>query len=797
MSVARRALLVSLAGLAAFSTTGYSARPPKPRANDPSFDAEAAARSCPPFAYVKRRHFGKPFGVGTIYCWRIYSPGCGIYVHDPSDPTKKDVEIFRSDDGVIYDMSPSFDAKKLLFSFMNLKEGEDEPGYRGNPDSFHIYEINVDGSGLRQITRGRFHDVHPIYLPNGRICFVSTRMKSYSMCQPGLSATLYTMKNDGSDIHRIEFSTLADMSPYVMDNGSILFMRWEYQDKSLFTLQGLWTINPDGTRVRLFYGNTITNPNVIWQAKQIPGTDKVLCTLGPHHGKPTGAIGIIDQQLGLENPEALVNITPEYRYIPSKKVHSGGGPGDIQYDWAYRDPWPVTSDMFLVAYGGLPHEGKPRYRIHVLDPKGNKAQVCEDAEMSCFNPVPLITRKPPLALPSIPRSDKNYGTFYVADIYQGLLDNGIERGAVKEIRIISQVPKRCNMRGRRAWDQDPLISRGSYYVKLVHGTVPVEEDGSAYFKAPSGVEFYFEALDKEGKEISRMGSVTQIMPGEHQSCIGCHEPRMSAPPQRPMSTKTLAKGPSEIAPPPWGKVEPVSFVKHVQPVLDKHCIKCHSGAKPKGDLNLSGDKTKHFNMAYENLLSKGLVHFIYINRGLTDNFLPMTTGSQVSKMAKQLDGSHQKLKVSDRDRRIIYTWIDANCPYYDTYENTRPGTPGSRDSWPHQQARKLNDALKPTAPAPGQTRPRIHRPAERDINLTHPEHSQVLVKNLAKSAGGLAKDAEALFKTRKDPKYIAALGAITEARDALYAKPRMDMEGGIPVPFPVDHGGLYTGFAGP
>jgi hypothetical protein len=769
---------------------------PKPRENDPSFDAEAAIGKCPPVAYVKRHHFGKPFGVGTIYCWKIYRPGCGIYIHDPAKPGEGDREIFKSDDGVIFDMEKSYDAKKLMFSYMDMKKGDQEPGYRGNPDSFHIYEINVDGTGLRQITKGRFHDVHPVYLPDGRICFVSTRGKSYSMCQPGLSSALFTMNSDGSDIRRIEFSTLADISPYVMDNGTILFMRWEYQDKSLFTLQSLWTINPDGTRLELFYGNTITNPNVIWQAKQIPGTGKVLCTLGPHHGKPVGAIGIVDRRHGVENVEGLVNITPEYNYTPSKKEHSGGGPGDRQWDWAYRDPWPVNKDVCVVAYGGLPHEDGARYRIYVMDYKGNKTLLREDKQISCFNPIPLTSRKPPPVLPPIPESDKEYGTFFLTDVYQGLLDNGIERGAVKEIRIISQVPKRCNMRGRRAWDHDPLISRGSYYVKLVHGNVPVEEDGSAYFKAPAGVEFYFEALDKDGKEVSRMGSVTQIMPGELQSCVGCHEPRLTAPPRRPMSTKTLARGPSEITPPPWGN-EPLDFVKHVQPVFDKYCVKCHSGEKPKKGLDLSDDKTKFFNMAYESLLEGKYVHYIYINRGLTDNFKPMTTGSHVSKLTKILESKEhgeKPLKVSDNDRRIIYTWIDANCPYYSTYENTRPGKDGSRDAWSGPWVGKFNNALNAQAKI---RKLRAPRARERDINLTHPEYSQVLIANLAKSGGGLAEDDKALFESRDNAQYQAALTAITEARDALYAKPRMDMKGGKPVPYPVDYGGLYTGFAGP
>jgi len=789
--------LAAIVAAILFSSPGaLAARKNAPAAwkNAEDFDAAAAVRGCGPFAFVKRNHLAKPFGVGTIYCWRVYTPGCGIYLYDPANPDKGQKEIFRRDEGTIFDMSPSFDAKKLLFSWMRLNKTAEEKkakrGYRGNPDSFHIFEINIDGTGLRQITTGRFHDVHPVYLPDGRIAFTSTRGKSYSMCQPGLASALFTMNADGSNIKRIEFSTLAGMSPYVQDDGSILFMRWEYLDKSLFTLQSLWTINPDGTRVQLFYGNTITNPNVIWQAKQIPGTQKVLATLGPHHGNPVGAIGIIDRSLGTENPAALTNITPEYFYGPSKKVHSGGGPGDRQWRFAFRDPWPVKSDLFLVSYGGPARGGPNRYRIYALDAKGNRTMVCEDPKISCFNPVPLAPRKLPKIILPIAPSDDNYGTFFVSDVNIGLVDKGIKRGTVKEIRIMSQVPKRCNMRGRRVYDHDPVISRGSYYVKTCFGTVPVEADGSAHFKAPSGCELYFQAVDADGKEIIRMGSTTQIMPGERQSCVGCHEPRNVTAPV----TGRLAfrRPPSEIKPPPWGKAGPISFVKHVQPVLDKHCVKCHSGAAPKGTIDLSGDKTRYFNMAYDNLLAKRQVHFIYINAGLTDNFKPMQTGSHASKLTALIESDHGELKMAkipDKDRRIIYAWIDANCPYYDTYDNTRPGTPGSRDLWAGPWVGGVKAGIKATGA-------RI-RMGHGDVNLTHPEYSRVLTVPLAKSAGGLADDKRAVFKNKSDPNYVAILKAIQAGKKALDDNPRVDMPGARPVPYPTDFGGLYKGFAGP
>ena len=784
-----KVLIPTIAVTAMLASAHGADKAPK---NAPDFDPAAAVKRCGKFAFVKRHHLGSPFGVGTIYCWRVYRAGGGIYTYDPANSDKGQKEIFRRDDGTIYDMSVSYDAKKLLFAWMRVTRTDEDKnrklGYRGNPDSFHIYEINVDGSGLRQITTGRFHDVHPVYLPDGRIVFTSTRGKSYSMCQPGLASALFTMNADGSNIRRIEFSTLACMSPYVLDDGSILFMRWEYNDKSLFDLQSLWTINPDGTRVQLFYGNTITNPNTIWQAKSIPGTQKVLATLGPHHGNPVGAIAIIDRSLGTENTAAITNLTPEYFYGPRRKYYPEGGPGDRKYRFAFRDPWPVKSDLFLAAYGG----GRPkRYRIFALDDKGNRAIVCEDEKISCFNPVPLAPRKRPEKILPIAPSKDNYGTFFVSDVNIGLEDKGIKRGTVKEIRILSQLPKRCNMRGRRIYDHDPVISRGSYYVKVCFGTVPVEADGSAHFKAPTGCELYFEAVDADGKEIIRMGSTTQIMPGERQSCVGCHEPRTATAPV----TRRIAfrRAPSEIKPPPWGKSGPVSFVKHVQPILDKHCVKCHSGPAPEGKMDLSGDKTQYFNMAYDSLLSTKQVHFIWVNKAPTHNFQPLETGSHASRLTKLIETDHgpnvKMAPIPDKDRRTIYTWIDANCAYYDTYDNTRPGTPGSRDLWTGPWIRQARRAVRA---AGVKTRMGVT-----DVNLTHPEYSRVLTASLARSAGGMAENDKAIFKSKSDPKYVAILKAIQAGKNDLDANPRVDMPGAKPADYPTDFGGLYTGFAGP
>lgn len=257
----------------------------------PAADVAATIRRCPPVAFIKRKDGGLNGTNGTMLA-RMTGVGSAICVYNRATPEVPAKTIFEDKDGFIFDMSPSFDARKLLFSYK-----KEVPRRK---DSFHIYEINIDGTGLRQLTTGPFHDVSPVYLPDGRIVFNSTRVESFSLCQDFLAAALYTVNGDGTDMRRLEFNTLSDCTPYVMDDGRILFTRWQYQDKNIFCVQGLWTINPDGTRVQLFYGNTLTVPNSIYGAKQIPGTDKVVCVMAAHHFPPWAALRSSTENWGLK-----------------------------------------------------------------------------------------------------------------------------------------------------------------------------------------------------------------------------------------------------------------------------------------------------------------------------------------------------------------------------------------------------------------------------------------------------------------------------------------------------------------
>ncbi len=761
--------------------------------------AATMVEACPRIAFIRRSRYGMR-GMQSVTFSQRTDKGSAICVYDPARPELGARTVFETTDGFIFNMNSSYDGTRLVFSY---KETTDDP--------FHVWEINVDGSGMRQLTRGPYHDVSPVYYPDGRIVFSSSRAESYSLCQNFLACALHVIQGDGSDMRRIDWTTLCTLSPSVLADGSILCTRWEYQDKNIFGWGGLWTVNPNGRQLKLYHGNTFRVPNIVCGAREIPGTGRVIVIWTGHHREPIGDLAIIDRNKGLETPESMwkiTHVTPVRKDLASGDdwTKTGVGPhgADAGYGYAFTDPFPFSRDYSLVSYGG---ERRRRRDLYVLEHATGETALLYAGEACCFCPVPLSSRPRPPAIPGDCPQQRGTGTFYVQDVYQGLLEQGVERGAVRRLRIMSQSPKKYNTEGFRFSDHYPVIGQGSYYVKRNHGTAPVDANGSAYFRAPSNTELYFIALDARGREIQRMGSVTQITSGETNSCIGCHENRLTPPRVGAHGMARMERPPDDITPPPWG-AGPVDYVAHVQPILDKYCVKCHSGAKARKGVDLTGDKTRFYNMSYETLLYGGYVQHYYINRGPNGVFPALGTGSWVSKLTALLESNHgeRKVVVDEQSRKCIYAWIDANVPYYGTWDMSRPHTIGGRDAYARtlpgrgaafasqQEGRRLSEFLPWVekfnafaARSEGRVR-RIYlggsnRFRERGlINLTRPEASPVLLDLLPRSSGGRAEDKDAYFSGHDDPRYRELLAILREAKAGLDALPRLDMPGGVAIP---------------
>jgi hypothetical protein len=578
----------------------------------------------------------------------------------------------------------SFDAQRVLFCFKPHNE-----------KAFHLYEINADGTGLLQLTDGPYDDLDPIYLPDGEhIIFSTTRSHSYVRCMPPTNAyPLARADRDGKNIYLISRNNEPDYLPSVMNDGRVVYTRWEYTDKPLWRDQSLWTTNPDGTQVATYWGNQSVWPDLLKDVRSIPGSHRVMFCGSAHHNWFSGSVGIIDPDLGNNFPHGLTKVTADVPWpesgdgpvdpIESPRYHTSG-----RYT-AYYSPFPLSEEDFLVSAN---REGK--FVLYLMDTDGNRELIHEGTN-HVFHAMPLKPREIPPAIPDRVqwpdrenRSDPAGGVIYSNNVYQGAPPE--LRDKVKYLRVLTIDAKTYTY-----WYKRPYISTGpvvsmvqSEGVKRILGTVPVEADGSVAFHAPSGIALHFQLLDENYRALQTMRSFTGVMPGENRGCLGCHESHSRTPAQREVNSIALGQPPRTITPPPWGN-DTVSYMRYVQPVLDKYCGDCHQGdGEARKDLDLTvrpgflifdepyvtltgnpswgrpyqppQDPSPGFGIA-KTLMVEG---FDQRDPAAYTTPKPMTALSYASRLIDVASsGEHYDVKVDPVSLRRLIAWIDAMCPY--------------------------------------------------------------------------------------------------------------------------------------
>ena len=670
----------------------------------------------------------------TEYLNSQWKPGGGLFILSLKDGSTRQL-AGELTGGVFGRFDISFDARTIVFDW---KRSHDE-GYR-------IYEVGVDGSGLRQILKApdneaelvkkyryEYHngtdDMHPCYLPDGGIAFVSTRCQTSTLCHGGDAFTtcvLHRMDGDGGSLRQLSFGALSEFTPTVLADGRIMYARWEYVDKGAVAAKCIWAMRPDGTASSEIYGNSIVFPTTMIQARPIPGVPNNYVLLGcPHF--PQNALGTIvriDMNKPVRTDEPMTYLTPEVKILSEggwhfldpgsgQMVTDGDGKGPL-----YRDPWPIDPDHCLAAHKprGFGHCYEPHgYGLYLLEAPGKVAPFFRDPAISCWQPMPLKARLPPPLLPSNPDpklAAQNLARCVVTDVYHGL--EGVERGSIRHIRVLEQIARPWAARrfGRLNADeydqQHAVVSKDTALgLKVQHGVVPVEPDGSAHFLVPANANVFLQALDANHLAVQTERTFVNYRPGESRSCVGCHETPNAPPPDRSGTPLALQRAPSVPGPQPGETTgpRPLHYPTDVQPVLDRHCIKCHSEADPKGGLDLTGRPTKFFSASYENLLDErrggrqdrlrpGLVPTLPENHPKAGNvhYLPAKslgshdslliamlapdkvrlTGdkARLDRLAK-LVATHQDIRLARDELLRISNWVDTNAQYYGSYYGRR------------------------------------------------------------------------------------------------------------------------------
>ena len=705
--------------------------------------------------------------------------------------TGKTSTLVAAPKGMVRSPCVHFDGKRIVFAMS-----------RDGRESFHIFEVSagyVAGSPVgrrpvRQLTSATdVGDVDPIYMPDGSIVFASTRELKYVPCDTQIVPQLFRMSPTGANIHQITRSTAHENQLSVMPDGRILYSRWDYVDRNFGDGHGFWVANPDGTNQAIIWGNNTTHPSAGWSARCIPGTGRLLCILGTHHGSLGGALAVLAPQEAIDGAESIVRTwpgkvmgkferprqarleaernsvvrlavetwSPQARRLwandANMRLHRNDDALWNTRPW-YNTPWPLSDKYFLCARA--PSRAAAA-AICLVDVFGNEIILHKEGD-GCFSPMPLAPSPRPPAIP-VRRDYRNGdGVFYVQNVYEGTHMKGVKRGQVKAIRVVEVLSKRGRSQGC-GWSglgmQTPAMNWTEFNAKRILGTAPVEKDGSAHFAVPSDRFVYFQLLDADGMMVQSMRSGTSIHSGETLGCVGCHESRLSA--NTPAGTKrpsmAARRAPSKLA--QWyGPPRRFSYRAEVQPVFDKHCIKCHDiGKKGAAKVILAADKTPSFNFSYMELWRKGYVSGV--GAGPAGHLPAYSWGSHTSKLIRHLRKGHNKVKLDRESFGRLVTWLDLNGPYYPTTYCAYPYSPPGRCPLDRRQAAALcglvgirHEQLWRTSHCTGPM-----------ISFDRPELSPCLAR------------------VKKDPaKYAKALAIIRAGQEQLRTRPRADMPGFVP-----------------
>ncbi len=591
------------------------------------------------------------------------------------------------------DLSP--DGKQILFAYVECRgdrrhrhHTDPSQGHWAEGRCYHIFKVNVDGSGLVQLTDGTWNDFDPCWLPNGRIAFISERRGGYLRCGRVCPIyTLYDMAADGRDITCLSFHETNEWHPSVTNDGRIIYTRWDYVDRHGCTAHFPWITTLDGRDSRALHGNFAPRPlrpDMELNVRAVPSSPKYVATAAPHHGQAFGSLVLVDPRVEDDDAMAPVKrITPDVAFPESQ--------GGAQ---VYGTAWPLSEDYYLCVYDAMMKPGagvqgstyRPgNYGIYLVDAFGNKELVYRDPEIACLSPIPLRPRpQVPLAPEFAKRGPETNpaarpaadpagnpagiaeGTIAVMNVYDGL-KSWPAGTRIASLRVLQLLPMAVPSGApphetalREASAGDSVVP-----VRYVLGTVPVEEDGSAHFAVPANKEIFFQALDQRGLAVQSMRSATYLHEGERLTCQGCHERKHRAP--RPLDSlpTALRRPPSRLVPDVDGS-NPFSYPRLVQPVLDRHCVQCHADrAVDKKAPNLARDPIqRHWYASYVSLVS----NFGFHSYGDGYRTTPGRFGARASKLYEILQKGHYDVKLPPEDLHRLTLWLDCCSMFYGVYE---------------------------------------------------------------------------------------------------------------------------------
>lgn len=637
----------------------------------------------------------------------------------------------------ISDIDLHFKGDKILFSMP------------GKDKNWQVFELSLTGGAPTELPLIPDNDVEnydACYLPDGNIIFTSTAPFVGVPCVQGSShvTNSYLLNSKTNQIRRLTFDQEHNWCPTVLNNGKVLYQRWEYSDIPHFPSRMLFTMNPDGTNQKEYYGSNSYWPNSIFYARPIPGhPTKVVGIVGGHHGAPRmGEMIIFDPAQGRHETDGVVQRITDY----GKKVESVILDRLVDDSWPkFLHPYPIDEQYFLVS---AKLNEQANWGIYLVDVHDNMLLLKEEPGSVLFEPIPIKKQTVPPVIPSRIDEDSEVATMYINNIYMGEGLKGVPKGTVKNLRLFTYQFAYHGMGGQ----VNRVGLDGPWDIKRILGTVPVEADGSAIFKIPANTPIAMQPLDEEGKAIALMRSWATAMPGEVLSCVGCHESQNTVPPSGVRMASKRAV--SEIQ--TWyGEARGFGFREEVQPVLDKYCISCHDGQKSsipnysdrepvEVDCAAEAYKTgTKFSPSYIALRSYVRGHTIENDMHL---LRPYEFHASNTELIRILEKGHHNVELSDEAKSRLYTWIDLNTPYHGNWTGML-----GEEMVNHQQERRMDLMQRYSTRLDDEEM--VHGPSDKNIEAVLPAPSSeqtisnrfntnVIAANIGETSINIGEDIE-------------------------------------------------------
>jgi hypothetical protein len=481
------------------------------------------------------------------------------------------------------------------------------------------------------------------------------------------------MNDDGSDIRCLSLHETNEWHPSITNDGRIIYTRWDYVDRHGCTAHLPWITTPDGRDSRAVHGNFAPRElraDMELDVRAIPGSHKYVATGAPHHGQAFGSLVIFDPHVEDDDIMAPVKrLTPEVDFPETQ--------GGAQ---VYGTPWPLSEKYYLCVYEpmitpGTGQQGRKHipfnYGIYLLDIFGNKELIYRDPEIACLSPMPLRPRLKPPVMPDasvrVAEGQPAEATLALVNVYDTLTPWS-EDIKIKSLRVYQILPMTVPSGDppHETSLREPTAGDSVVLTRYVLGTVPVEEDGSAHFTVPARKELFFQALDDNGLAVQSMRSATYLQPGETLVCQGCHEPRLNAP-KTPRNIPTAMRRKPSVLKGDVDGTNPFSYPRLVQPVLDKHCLQCHTDnpdTAPRLDREVIAKGRQKWYASYHSLAPE----YGFWQYGGRHRTIPGKFGARVSKLYKLLQEGHYDVELSEEEMHRITVWLDSCSMFYGVYE---------------------------------------------------------------------------------------------------------------------------------